>query len=311
MREEDGYIPFMTRFLAWWEGVEPEALVRRSEQDESEDPARQGQVVLDADQAAAAEGKQYGPTRLAMVQRLWGEECHMPGGAIRSLELVKPMALNASKSACDLSAGLGGGTRMIHGELKVWIDAFEPDPELAEMGQDYSTRHGMARKVPIRTYDAAALDFAGKKFDGFLMREVLFRFPAIRAALDHIHAALKPGGHIVLTDFALATDAKRDDPAAKRWLEKDPQAGTPFSLKQYKQAMENLGFDVRIFEDETEQYRKMVLAGWSGFIAGIDKSELTRGFVDSMLLEAEIWLSRMNAFDSGALKLLRIHAIKP
>lgn len=308
MTEDDGYIPFLTRFKAWWEGVEPHALVRANQ---PERKAEAKHVVLDADQAAAAAGRRYGPTRLALIQRLWGAECHMPGGAARSLDLFLPTSLKDNAATCDLSAGLGGGTRLMHAKLGLWVDAFEADPELAEQAQEISNRLGLARRVPIRTYDQAMLDFSGKRYDGFLLREVLFQFPSIRTALDAVNAALKDGGHVVFTDFAFATDAKREEPVAREWVEKDPMAAGPFSLKQYKQTLQNLGWETRIFEDDTDQYRKMVLAGWANLLGGIDKTELTRGFVDAMLMEAEIWLLRMKAMDSGALKLLRVHAIKP
>ena len=303
------YVPFLARFRAWWHGVEPGALVRAGGSEG--DGANPSSAIVVDSAPAEADTRRYFPERVDVVQRLWGEECDRPGGAERTLSLVKPMALSMTKSACDLSTGLGGGTRLVHTELKVWIDAFEIEPELADLAQEFSRRHGLARKVPIRVFDLGAPDLHGKHFDGILMRECLFRAPNIRAVLDVVDAGLKSGGHAVITDFAFATDAEASSPAGKAWLAHDPTAGQPFTLKQYKQAMEVLGWDVRIFEDDSESYRHMVLAGWAGLIDGLTKADLTRRFVDAMLLEAEVWLARMKVLESGAVKLVRIHAIKP
>ena len=310
----DGYIPFMVRFKAWWDGLEPEALVPAAQPtpgSENTRPAAAGAIEVDTPDLAE-EGTEWPESRLAFCRRLWGEDADevRPGGAEFSVKLVRPMALNNSNSLLDLSAGLGGGCRKVHETLGIWVSGFDRDAALAEHGATISMRRNLSRKVSIRPFDAATVKFKARSFDGVLMREMLFDQPDRDGFFADVAAAVRPFGHIVATDFMLADEEARELPLIQAWLSRETETADPAIVGAYTPMLEALGFDVRVEEDETEDYTRHVLSAWAQFVEGLSREDLTRDFVNRMMVEAEIWLIRMRALESGALRLYRYHAIK-
>ena len=72
--------------------------------------------------------------------------------------------------------------------------------------------------------------------------------------------------------------------------------------------MEKLNLTVRINEDITDRYRRTALTDWSEFLEGLNIRELTRPEVLALVDEAEQWLHRMAAFDTGDLLVYRFRA---
>ena len=311
----DGYIPFAIRFKAWWEGVEVASLLAKGDADSA--PAAAG---ISVESEPDEEEGRWSEGRLTLCQRLWekdeGDEVVHPGGAAYTVELAKPMALDSSKSAADLSAGLGGGTRKLAASLDLWVTGFEPDPELAEHAMTLSRKHGQDRRAPIAPLDEETFDLGEKRLDGVLMRERLFRFRNKQRAIDGLFRALKPRGHLVLTDFVLADDAAASDPTVVGWLKREAAFGptgqepTLWTKADVKKALLAKKLDLRIFEDESEKYSGLIRGGWAQFVDGLDKGEMTRRFVDDMMREAEYWLHLGRALESGKLIYLRAHAIR-
>jgi hypothetical protein len=69
---------------------------------------------------------------------------------------------------------------------------------------------------------------------------------------------------------------------------------------------------LRISEDITAAYRKLVVDGCKRMRDG--GSELlshAKAYPEAMLALLDLWASRMAAFDSGLLKVMRFSAIKP
>ncbi len=71
-----------------------------------------------------------------------------------------------------------------------------------------------------------------------------------------------------------------------------------------------MGFDVRVAEDLSGSYQRYVLSAWAKLVDGLDREDLTRDFVNIMMVEADFWLRRMRALESGKLRLIRYHGIK-
>lgn len=311
----DDYIPLMDRFKAWWEGLEPEAVVRAKAEDSSAGVAvpQQSNAAIEVD-LEENEGplKSWPDSRLSFCRRLWGEEHEVvrPGGTEFTVRLVRPMALKAENSFLDLSAGLGGGPRQVYKELGIWVTGLERNPELAAHAAALSRKHGLDRKVPITAYDPDTLSLKPSSFDGVLVRETLYAIPDRDAYLAKIADAIRPFGHLVLTDLMLADEKARADRTVGAWLKRDIADASPEVDGAYTERLEELGFDVRIEEDESDIYHSYVLQGWAQFVGGLTKGDLDRDLVSRMMVEAEYWVYLMRALQSRKVRLFRIHAIK-
>ena len=312
---DDGYIPFALRFKAWWEGIEAASLMPGDPG--AEDAA--SKITVDPE-PEEEEGGRWPEPRRAFCTRLWGigeeDEVVHPGGADYTVALAKPMALDSSKSTFDLSAGLGGGTRKLAATLDLWVKGFELDADLAEHAMALSKKHGHDRRAPVEPLIEDALSLGEGKADGILMRERLYRVRNKAKFLDDLFAALKPRGHIVLTDFVLCDEAAATDPIISAFLAQEAKASPArqepalWTMADHKKRLLEKSLDLRIYEDESEKFSTMIRAGWGQFVGGLSKADLSRRFVDEMMRVAEFWLILCKALESGKFVYVRAHGIR-
>lgn len=308
----DGYIPFLDRFRRWWQGDDAAdagdgiALVERGSGTGND--AGQGAITVDP-----ADAGQWTDERVAFCRKLWAtsdddDEMVEPGGAAYCNTLLTPAGINSTKSVLDLSAGLGGGVRFLVGELGLWVTAADPEPELVKRAQQISVKRGLGKRAPISVYDPDALTLPANKYHAVLLRERLYRMHDKQTVLNTIRQSLKPNGSLILTDFALASEADGASEQVATWRAKQPEPFQLWTVDAYRNAIEGTDMQIRILDGAFTDYRGMILAGWSRFIDGLKREDLTREFVDTMMREAEYWLSLERALGSGALVYLHCHA---
>lgn len=306
-QEDDGYIPFSIRFKAWWEGLEPGALVTKK----PGAPVSAAAIQIDEPEEP---GKTWPESRLSFCRRLWQiedeDEVVEPGGAEYTGWLLKPMNLSAEVSAIDLSAGLGGGTRKSCKDLNTYIDGYEMDTELAEEAAHLSKKHGVDKRVPIHAYDPESLELPVKKFMGALCRERLYRINHKESYLQTVFNSLRPRGHLIVTDFVVIKASDEDHPTIQAWLARAPEGVRLWTAEDCRKTIVGYGMDMRICEDETDRFRSILLKGWAQFVGGLTKQDLTRDFINDMMREAEYWLMLIRALESGKLRYYRYHAMR-
>lgn len=310
----DGYVPFKQRFLAWWDGVDTATVVERpaaSEKDRQSTPADPNAIVVEA---VHEERPTWPEERIALARRLWEktdkDEVVAPGGAEYTVSLLKPMALTHNSTALDFSAGLGGGARRAARDLGAWLIGMELDPDLAARGMELSSRQRMERKAPVEAYEQDTFELPVGKFDGVLAREVIHTHRNKQRSLDILCKSIKPRGHLILTDLVLATETASDNRAVKAWMSRLPEQHFFWTANNYKRALSDRKMDIRVFQDDTETYRAMILEGWQRLVGTLKKEDLNRNFVDELMHEAEYWLLLVRAIEFGAVQYLRAHAMK-
>lgn len=308
---QDDYVPLWARFKAWWEGTEPEALNRPGAP--AKPAAKRDTKALHMDAGPAADPSTWwSPERVEIHGTLWGEGFLEPGGSDRVLALVKPLALTNHMTVVDMIAGLGGGMRAIVREYGNWMTGLEPDPRLAEQGMASSADKKMATRAPVHAYDPMTVNLPDRKFDVALLRDRVFQIKEKRRLLGSIRKGLKPNGQLVLTDLVLADTAAPNMPALKTWLSAEVVKAEPWAMRDYRYALEELGFEVRYFEDDTEFYKNAAVEGWKMFMKVLRKQQgLSRTYVSTFLQEADLWQKRLKAIESGELRFLRVQALNP
>ena len=295
------------RFRAWWEGDEFDSAAR---------PAI-SLAVAPAPKAKIESLPGIVPLfpwetpQMRIEQQIWGAGYHKPGGNDYILMLVKPFALNPSMSVMELGAGLGGGTRVIASEFGVWVTGYEPNAELAKAGKELSIMAGLEKKAEVIRYDEEQFAPRDGAYDCILSSETLFQVQDKDKLLVKLERALKTRGQIVVTDFVRG-DAVADTDARLMGLEGLDGAKNVFWAEaDYVRRFRELNFDLRVNEDMTVNYRRMVMEGWVSFTqGGGEKAANARNFPDAVVAEVELWTRRMAAMDSGAMRVMRFYAIK-
>ena len=251
---------------------------------------------------------EWSESRRLAVQEVWGEGFISPGGAEYLLELVKPLGLDPAMSVLDLGAEMGGGARAIANEFGVYVTGMDPRPELAETGMAHSVRLGLAKKAGIAAYDSQTLTLKDVSFNRILVREVLYSIKKKERLLDKMARALKSDGQILFTDYLIK--GNMPSAAVKKWSSREPGPVHLATLHGTRTWFEANEFEIPVCENETADYRQLVLNGWNNFSRRISQEELKKESIAPIIREAELWTRRMAAFDSGGLDYYRIVAFK-
>lgn len=299
--------PLKLRLKGWWEGFDV-VVHGRPPEDKKPEPApaappRRVIGVSDPD-------RPWQTARTKINAMLWGEGFSQPGDAAHVLELVKPFALDPAMTLVDLCAGLGGGARAIAETFGVWVTGMEPDPELAAAGMQISTSTGFGRKASIVQYDPATLDIRAGTVDCVLCRQLLHRVENKLWFLGALERGMKPRGQAVITDYVLAEAGRTRSRPVEAWIGCESQPLHLWPNEAYVQAFEDQGFEVRVSEDMTAEFRRMVLNGWAGLAAAAENCSLEPELVQALVVELELWTRRVAAMESGDIRLMRYYMRK-
>lgn len=249
----------------------------------------------------------WSDARLGLKQKIWGPGFVEPGGEAFVIDLVQPCGLTSVKSLLDITAGLGGAARALANKFDVWVTGIEREPILAEQAMVESERLGYAKKAPVGAYDPAEIAI-NKTFDVVFAREAFFTLPEKPAFFDKVASALKPYGELVFTDFVRTSQPPT--PAYEAWLATEPVAPQPWTLDEYVSELTQMGMDVRVQADISEDYALMARRELHQFVTANQLTDYPRDHLLLLVDEVELWGRRIAAFEAGDLAFVRIFAIK-
>lgn len=297
---------FKLHIYAWWEGYDANELLASYEKQSQ--PADSLTAEEAEKQITVPPLAPWETPRIRIMQLIWGAGWDRPGGPEHVLRLVKPFSLDPSKSIMEFGAGLGGGARTIAHDCAVWVTAFEGDAELTKAGKNLSVLAGLDRKAEMQLHVPSDFQPGSKHFDCILSGEALFAYPGKYELLAQFQDALKAQGQMSITDFVLARDASPED---ERLHGIHDQPVEFWRVDQYEARFRELNLDLRITEDITDQYRKLILNGLAKFAQGDEVTLATaRTYPAAVAAELNKWAARLSALDAGLLQVVRLFVIK-
>jgi len=295
--QTDDYVPFAARFRAWWEGVEPGAMVQNGQ---TASVRRNRLIVVDSPLSDSGIDGHRAELRYRLWSRLYGEGFTLPGGQEVTTQFLKYSGVQKAQTVLDLAAGLGGTTRSAALQFGATVMGLEPDPEVADLGMKLSEIRGLEARVPIASYDPETISLAERAYDIIVMRERLFGMKGRERVLQQMAKALNANAKVVLTDLVLSHRDKLEAPSVKAIAENTGML--PWTLGGFSDACHAVGLHLQLFRDETDGYRRLLIDSWTDFSNNITKETLDRAFVDVLMREAEAVKRRIAAVNSGALR---------
>jgi cyclopropane fatty-acyl-phospholipid synthase-like methyltransferase len=247
-------------------------------------------------------------SRMTVAQWLWGDGFVMPGDADFVLDLVKPFGLSPAMSMLDLSAGLGGPARVIAQAYGTYVTGLERSPERAKHGMEVSTTANLAKRAAIAHYDPESVELRANSFDCILGRGATYNVVEKERLLRVLYGGLKQRGQLVLNEFTVDPAAGKR-PELASWAAKESFPPQLWTIAQYTDCLTSLGFDVRVIEDVTALYRNMIVAGWARLLKEVDLRAMSRKHRVTVVDEAELWMYRIGALESGALRVFKVYAL--
>jgi len=299
---------FRKRLHAWWEGyeapAEPEAAGEDAPANVPRPPPDPTKPDPDAGRLDRFGKPLWSATRIEVAEQLWGNGLIGPGGEDYVPDLVKPLGLDKTMSVLDLSAGLGGITRMMAKHFGAWVTGLELSPALAERGAEYSKKFDLARQAPITHYDPNFLEL-DRKFDAIFAKEIFFCMDKEKI-FTQIRQYLKPNGQLLFTDYLLADDIKLEGLGG--WAEAEKLVPCPWGPAQTASCLKALGFDLRIALDMTDVQMKLIMSKLAEFHSFLSERDLDHETKMAVTEEIGLWARRADALRHG-LKLYRVHCI--
>jgi cyclopropane fatty-acyl-phospholipid synthase-like methyltransferase len=293
-----------TKVRAWWEGYDLSAL--KSQQKK---PAFQAEEQ-EQDDTGGKISPFWTRERIKVNEFIFGQGHTTPTTPEHIAALIKPMGLDDSKSVLDIGAGLGGVTRYMGREAGAWVEGVEDDPVLAYAGMLRSCKAGIEKKAAIAPCEYELLS-PGKKFDAIFSKEVFFQIKHKENLFAFIKASMKERGHLCFTDYVLKHSQKPHD-KVREWFDEEEPRPMVWSVSQYTDLMFGMGFDIRITEDISDKHRAMIMASWAEIPEPLVALGKRNPAAQTMIVEeAERWMRRVAAIETGDVRVFRFYALGP
>lgn len=180
---------------------------------------------------------------LPIVEQLLGESFH-PGGTKLTRQLASASLVSPNSSVLDVACGNGRSARVIATHFGATVTGCDYSAVNLRRAIMSSQAAGISDKSQFVRASAMRLPFSPKSFDVALCECSLCLFEDMDAALGQLHAVLRPGGRIGISDFFL--NAPVPDSLDGLLGQVLCVAGAP-SADGYREALSRAGFDfVRI-----------------------------------------------------------------
>ena len=251
---------------------------------------------------------QWPANRLNVIEKLWGLGYTTPGGADFVKLLLPMLGLDEKKSLLLLGAGLGGICETISEETGVWITGYEPDKELAKMGQASMKRAGLQRKAPIRFDTLEDLTLKPKSFDAMMAFDAIHSVKDKKALFTAISAGLRLDGEMLFISYVLP-DTNPPSKKVQIWSRHQCLPTYLWPQEAMVAMLNGCNLDVRPPDDITQEFRIKVLKAWMDFLSTMKKDELLTIAAD-LVGECERWADLITAIDCGEIKVMKYHCIK-
>ncbi|WP_421707291.1 methyltransferase domain-containing protein [Algihabitans sp.] len=292
-------LPFRMRLKAWWHGYDLHVIRKLKDAEPEEEHDISGEL----------EAEPWEQPRFLVPQMIWGEGFLTPGGAERAAELVRPLAIDASMSILELGGQLGGQARLLARDFGAWVTSVETDAEVADLAELMSERADLVKKTEFHVVDPASAAFRSKAFDVAVSTDILYAIENKQPLMLAVGKALKKRAQVLFCDF-IRDESVSDTTALEAWIAVEPRPVHLWSEAQYRACLKKLRLDARVFNDESEKLRGIVVTGFSKYLTEASTSGVADDLRQPLVREVERWVRLVAALDSGALKAVRIYALR-
>ncbi len=282
------------------------------------EPVLVAQAVAMAPAVAAAQDpmpaltpkpRRWSAHRVAAVEALWGEGFIGPDGARETLRLATPMGLNQTLTLLLLGGGLGGPATAIATKYGAWVESLEADEEQAAIAEQRRRTNPALRRVSIAGWSREAPSFKPQSAHHVLALEALRGAP-LAPILAGVARALRPHGHIVMTEMVCGTASPGADREFAAWCRLENRAPELPRPEQVQDELTKQGFDVRVVEDLSDRHVTATLTGWRAAVRAMETGPRPEPAAAGIFVtEAELWLLRIRLMRRFGFRLLRWHAI--
>ena len=185
-------------------------------------------------------------------------------GALRRMEdkLGRTLDLAAGSEVLDAGCGVGDVACRVAANFGLRVHGVDLLDFNLKEADHRAKRRGLESLVSFSKMDYSKLSFPERMFDGLYTMESLVHAASSEAVLGEFNRVLKPGGRLVLFEYARAPDEVMPMPAARAFAEVNRLAVMP-SFQRFKYGvlegqMQEAGFSSVTVEDITHHMLPML-----------------------------------------------------
>lgn len=297
----DEKLPMRARLKLWWEGYELQ------EKRELVVTVAEDLPVFD-DGPPTVHG--WSISRQRSVVTLFGDGMTRCIPDTAKKKLTNPLGINKTMSVVELGSGLGGFATWVVDQFETYVDCYEEDEDLVEASTNLIKMAGLTRSVKVKKANFENFEPKLKSANVAYTSEALF---CVKNKLDcfrRIQGMMKPEGQFMMSDYML--DGKTmDDPDIQKWAAAEPIKPYLLDVQEIRKLLTTAGFEVSIAENTTAEYKANILKAFAEYAQRTSSGEKSGHLHDWVLKEGELWTARVQAMETGALKVFRIYARVP
>lgn len=309
-------VPLKVKLKGWWKGYDLNEIEERLAQreglpDDFALPAVKKGPVDTLDDELPVDP--WDEETIDIAQYIWGDGFCGPGGPEYIVGLSKLLALSPEMSMMQLGAGLGGPARTLAERFGVWVTGYEESQQLVDAGNELSKIAGMTKKANLTQYEPEEMEEFDRQYDRALSKEALFTIQNKAGVIRAVEEKLKPGGLFLITDYVAADESVYNKDIYKQWRVGERADPCPNTAREFKQMLKDVKLQVRVSEDISGEYIKLINRAWAGadkVAAKLAKEENGAALIQTLMREAEFWARRKRMLESGDIRLWRFVANK-
>ncbi len=246
---------------------------------------------------------QWTPGRLTAAEIFWGKGRIRPESPAFAKLLVAPFELDRVTSACDLNCGPYGVSPEIAALLPLSPAAYSRHEELVALSRHFALGEG--RPATQRLHVPAVPSIEPPAVSALLAFDLVQAYVDKALILEALRAGLTPGGQFVFTDFASnASDPSQN--ALTEWRQVEPELFFDAPSEHWRMCREQ-GLEVEDMTDITEAYADLILSFMPSIKEQLYSVKRESRAVQQLRYEFELYARRLQAFESGAARLLRFY----
>lgn len=201
------------------------------------------------------DSEQYRTESILQYERVYGEDFVSPGGIDMARELIARLALAPGSRVLDVGCGLGGSAFVMAREFGLEVDGIDLSKNMLEIAARKLDAHGLQGQVRLEWGDCLELE-RENLYDAVYSRDVFLHIHDKARLLSVLHAALRPGGRLLFTDYCCGPQPWGDEFAA--YVE-----GRGYDLQTpeaYAELISAAGFRQAAAEDATMRFVDLLRA---------------------------------------------------
>ena len=232
----------------------------------------------------------YSDEYLSVYERVIGDGFVTPGGLGATKRLLSKVTVTPQTRVLDVGCGLGGTMAYLVKELNVDVTGLELSPAAAQCAVLRLDKLAV-NKGHIHVGDLLQTNFPQNCFDVIYIRETLGYVSNQQVTFEKFRAWLKPGGHLLLSDYCLG-NRELTEPLTS-FIESEGLQ--PVSVATWTEMLQKVGFaSVQTFntseesltetrealnklqdEDFSEGVKAQFMSTWHNLIGGLESQQLS------------------------------------